>query len=893
MNEEIREVRTTCSYCGVGCGMRVQVRNGRIAAVVGDEAHPVNRGMLCTKGRELHRTVHRRDRLVRPHLRSSRSHPFAPVDWDDALGFAAERMAEILRRRGPEAVAFYLSGQLLTEDYYAFNKLGKGFIGTPHLDTNSRLCMSSAVAAYKRAFGADGPPICYDDIERASCFFIVGANPAWAHPILFRRMEAAKEANPALRVIVVDPRRTDTCSIADLHLALRPGTDLALLLAMFHVLLWEGLIDEAFIAKHTKGFEQAADAARAWTPRKAASVCGLDAAEIVRTALWFAENDTLSFWCQGINQSTHGTDAGNALINLHLATGKIGKPGNGPFSLTGQSNAMGGREVGGLANMLAAHRDYDARDEVARFWQAPRVPQGPGKTAVEIFDALEKGEIEAIWIVCTNPLVSLPNRAQIERALRKAQLVIVSDAYFPTDTAMLAHLVLPAAGWGEKEGTITNSERRILRVRKAVPAPGLARPDWMIASMFARRLATALGEDWGDAFSWRTAAEVFDEHRRLARGRLLDIGGLSHALLDAQGPQRWPYPEGARRDTPRLYCDFRFATPDRKARFVPVSFREPVEKPDREYPFSLLTGRVRDQWHTMTKTGRVSRLMQHAPAPFLSLHPEDAKELGVAEEDLVRVVSRRGRAIAKVHIDAGMRRRCAFLPMHWPELFARAVQANALTINALDPVSKQPELKHAAVRIERFEPAWRGVLLLAGDRIELARRMMQGFTYAVVYCDGEEHPVTTVELACVKPLSERQMRRLDLMLEQGKAMDVLVYRDRQRAIQRKAWLEEDRLVAVRWIGPDLSEAEWLRKLMLEGREVGELRPFLLAPNAPIAKEDPKGRIVCACRSVGEKEIRAAIAAGATTLDAIRAKTLAATGCGSCVPEIKRLLAEGK
>ena len=890
----IQTRRSVCSYCGTGCGIRLEVRGAEIIALAGDEDHPTNRGMLCSKGRELHHTVTAGDRLKKPQLRTSRDMPFAPVDWDTALDFATGRFARIIEEHGPDAVAFYISGQLLTEDYYAFNKLMKGFIGSNNVDTNSRLCMSSAVVAYKRAFGADGPPTCYADIEEAGCFFIIGANPAWAHPIVFRRMEAAKEANPDLRVIVVDPRRTDTASIADLYLPIRPGTDIALMQAMLNVMLWESMVDAAFIEQRTEGFEAVAEAARAMTPGKAAEICGVDAADIVRAAHWFAANDTLSFWCQGLNQSATGSDNGNALINLHLASGKLGRPGNGPFSLTGQSNAMGGREVGGLANMLAAHRDYanpEHRREVADFWGVESVPDKPGLTATEMISAIEEGRIKAVWIACTNPLVSLPELSRIEQALEKAELVVVSDAYHPTDTTMQAHVLFPAAGWAEKSGTVTNSERCVSLLQQAVPAPGDARPDWRIAADFAIRLGERLGRDWRDAFGWRSPEEVFNEHRELTRGRDLDITGLSYRLLAEHGPQQWPFPEGARPgETRRLYADGRFETPECKARFVPVTFRPVAEPTDEDYPLSLTTGRIRDQWHTMTKTGSVPRLMQHMARPALQMHPADAEALGLAEDDLARIRSRRGEAIAPVRVDADIRQGVVFLPMHWGRLNARAGRANLLTGTFVDPLSKQPEFKHAAVRVERFEPAWRGTMLLAGERLELGRAMIEGYTYGVVHCAGDDHPVTTVELACVKPLTREKYRRLDQLLEQGRDMETLTYVDRKHAIHRKAWLEDGRLVAVRWVGGDVSEALWLRKLMLEGRDVGELRPFLLAPGGPVNKEDTKGRIVCSCNNVGEKELLAAMQGGADSLDALKSATLAGTGCGSCVPEIKRLLA---
>jgi len=888
-----RVVNSACSYCGTGCGIRLETDGERIVSLSGNEQHPANQGKLCSKGRELHHTVRTEDRLLRPKLRTSLSQPFAPVDWDTALDYGAQKFADIIREHGPDAVAFYVSGQLLTEDYYVFNKLMKGFIGSNNIDTNSRLCMSSAVVGYKRAFGADGPPTCYADIELAGCYFIIGANPAYAHPIVFRRMEAAKEANPDLKIIVADPRRTDTCSIADLYLPLKPGTDVPLLQSMLNVLIWEGLTDQAYIDQHTQGFDAVCERVQAMTPRKAAKICGLDTADIVKAALWFAENKTLSFWTMGMNQSTSGSDKNNALLNLHLATGQMGKPGCGPFSLTGQPNAMGGREVGGLANMLAAHRDYtnpQHRKEVADYWGVDSVPEKPGLTATELFDALAAGSVKAVWIACTNPVVSMPDAKRAEAALKKAELVMVSDAYHPTDTTQFAHVLFPASGWAEKEGTVTNSERCITHLQQALPTAGLSRPDWKIAADFALRLGGNLAKDWSHAFAWDSTEAVFNEHRGLTAGKDIDITGLSYEMLDEQGPQQWPFPVGAAAGEPsRLYEKGEFETDDGKGHFIDVTYRPVVEPTDADYPISLTTGRIRDQWHTMTKTGHVPRLMQHLSAPALQMHPDDASVRNIEAGDLVRIVSRRGKAIVAVQISRDVRSSLVFLPMHWGEMSARGSRANNLTQSVVDPISKEPEFKHSAVQVERFEPAWRGKMLMADQHIQLGQKMIKGYTYGVVSCMGSDHPVTVVELACTKALRQEQYKRLDQLLEQGRSIETLTYSDRKHGINRKAWLEDGHLMAVRWVGGDIHEAQWLRKLMLEGRDVGELRPYLLAPGGPVNKEDTKGAIICACNNVGELELTAAIKDGADSVDAIKSCTMAGTGCGSCVPEIKRLL----
>jgi assimilatory nitrate reductase catalytic subunit len=558
------DTRSTCPYCGVGCGVIIESQGAQITGVRGDPDHPANFGRLCTKGSTLHLTaaasITRQVRALQPMQRSVRGGPLQPVDWNRALDTVADRFAAVIDRHGPDAVGLYLSGQLLTEDYYVFNKLAKGLIGSNNVDTNSRLCMSSAVAGYKQSLGSDAPPACYDDIALARTVFITGSNMAWAHPVLFRRLEDARRAHPAHKLIVVDPRRTETAEVADLHLQLQPGTDVVLHHALLHVMLWEGLVDTAFVAAHTTGFEALRDRVREFSPAQAAKTCGLKESDIVQAARWFSNVDpvdatrrgpTLSLYCQGLNQSSSGTDKNSTLINLHLASGQIGRPGAGPFSLTGQPNAMGGREVGGLANLLSAHRDLDNpahRAEVAALWGVTDVPATPGKTAVEMFQAAADGQIKALWIVCTNPAQSLPDQALVQRALQRAEFVVVQDAYANTATVAHADLLLPASSWGEKDGSVTNSERRISRVRRAVPPPGEARDDWQIAVDVAQRLERRLpsrrvpAQAGATLFPYASAESIWAEHRDTTRGRDLDITGLSWPALDT--PQQWPFARG-------------------------------------------------------------------------------------------------------------------------------------------------------------------------------------------------------------------------------------------------------------------------------------------------------------------------------------------------------------
>ncbi|HNB47485.1 MAG TPA: molybdopterin-dependent oxidoreductase, partial [Burkholderiaceae bacterium] len=558
--------KSTCCYCGVGCGVVIEHEAGRITGVRGDPDHPANFGRLCTKGSTLHLTatpaINRQARLLQPLRRWRRGEAPRPLDWDAALDFAAERLAAIHATHGADAIGVYVSGQLLTEDYYVFNKFVKGLLGTNHIDTNSRLCMSSAVAGYKATLGADAPPCSYEDLALASTVFITGSNMAWAHPVLFRRLEDARRANPAQKWIVADPRRTETAESADLHLALRPGSDVALYHGLLHLLLWEGLSNPAYIAAHTSGFEALRERVREFTPKETERLTGVPQADLVTAARWFGTSPaTLSLYCQGLNQSSSGTAKNAALINLHLATGQIGRPGAGPFSLTGQPNAMGGREVGGLANLLSAHRDLANpahRAEVAALWGVPDVPAKPGRTAVELFQAAADGEVKALWIACTNPAQSLPDQATVRRALQRAELVIVQEAFAHTATTAYADLLLPAATWGEKEGTVTNSERRISRVRAALAPAGEARPDWDIAADLARRLAARIAPARIALFNYDDPEAIWNEHRESTRGRDLDITGLSWAQLEA-APQQWPCPQGQAQGSARLYTDGRFA----------------------------------------------------------------------------------------------------------------------------------------------------------------------------------------------------------------------------------------------------------------------------------------------------------------------------------------------
>jgi assimilatory nitrate reductase catalytic subunit len=858
--------------------------------VAGDPIHPANFGRLCSKGGALGETLGLDGRLLDPVIGGR------TASWDEALDRVANGFAEAIERHGPDSVAFYVSGQLLTEDYYVANKLMKGFIGSGNIDTNSRLCMASSVAGHRRAFGGDVVPGCYEDWEQADLAIYVGSNAAWCHPILHRRLLAAREKR-GTRIVVIDPRRTATCDEADLHLAIAPGTDVLLFNGLFAHLVREGLLDRGWIAAHASGFEEAAVAAAEDAPDIAAVAagCRLPEEAVRRFYVWFAHTPaTLTIYSQGVNQSTQGTDKVNAIINCHLATGRIGRPGAGPFSVTGQPNAMGGREVGGLANQLAAHMGFEdaaSRDRVRRFWQAPRLAERPGLKAVELFDAVAAGRIKALWIMATNPAVSVPDAERLRRGLSRCDLVVVSDVTAETDTARLADVLLPAAGWGEKDGTVTNSERRISRQRRFHPLPGQARPDWWIVTQVARRMGFV------DAFPYEEPAAIFREHAALSafenRGeRAFDIGALAaldREAYDALEPVQWPVPAipstgGRRLGTARLFAEGGFPTPDGRARFVAVRHRPPAHRPDRDRPMLLNTGRLRDQWHTMTRTGAVPRLAANSPEPAVELHPDDARRHGLAEGDLARLKSGWGRALARVRITPDQAPGQAFLAMHWNDRFTADCVAGRIASPAVDPVSGQPELKHTPVAIERVALGWEGFLV--------SRRRMRptGLVYwtrrAAAGCQiytlgGPEPPADGIILgrSLLAPVQDRQ---------------VIEFADARRGLFRLATLEEGRLAECLFVAPPgrLPDPEWLlARFAAETPALDEAdRRALLSGRAP-AGAPAEGRIVCACLGVGLERILRTLREGqGIGVRELGALLGAGTNCGSCVPELKEIVA---
>jgi assimilatory nitrate reductase catalytic subunit len=876
--------RTSCPYCGVGCGVLATPDGSGGAAIAGDPEHPANFGRLCSKGSALGETLSLEDRLLYPMIRCSKG-TLERVAWTDALDHVAHRLKHIVARDGPGAVAFYLSGQLLTEDYYVANKLMKGFIGSANVDTNSRLCMASSVAGHRRAFGADTVPGCYEDLDEADLMVLVGSNAVWCHPVLFQRMLANKQKRGA-RIVVIDPRRTDTAGDADLFLGLKPGTDTALFSGLLVELADVGALDRDYIDRHTSGFEEALARAR--------SIAGSIAATALATGL--AEQDVAEFfqmfrntprvvtlYSQGVNQSAQGTDKVNAIINCHLATARIGKPGASPFSLTGQPNAMGGREVGGLANQLAAHMAFTPPDidRVRRFWKAPRIATHEGLKAVQMFEAIGRGEIKALWVIGTNPAVSLPDADAARAALKKLELFVVSENVRSNDTVKSGvHVLLPAQAWGEKSGTVTNSERRISRQRAFLRPPGEAKPDWWIVSEIAKRLG------FGAAFDFSSVADVFREHASLSAfenlgSRDFDIGALqslSDQAFDELKPVLWPLRMGDIQPQQRFFDDGGFFTSDHKARFVAPEIPALRTETNAGRPLRLNNGRIRDQWHTMTRSGISPRLGQHLPEPFVEVHPDDAAKFGVVDGGFARIVTDYGQCILKVAVSERQQRGMLFAPIHWSEATASSARVGALVAPFTDPFSGQPENKATPASITPYEYVFRGFAL---SRVQLKlpghawwTRVAVTGGYGYLFADNAD------------------LAGWQSWLRSVTSGDLAEYKDFGGGVFRAAAFGGDRIATCLFVGPASDAGDWnvvknlfaldvlsedQRRMLLSGKSVGGLAS--------------SGPVICACFGVGRTTIAAAIAAGAGTAAAIGVQLKAGTNCGSCIPELKRLIAQ--
>jgi assimilatory nitrate reductase catalytic subunit len=873
-------IRTTCPYCGVGCGVLATPKPDGSVSVAGDPGHPANFGRLCSKGSALGETLSLEGRLLTPMIGG------IPASWDEALDLIASRFASTIQEHGPDSAAFYVSGQLLTEDYYVANKLMKGFIGSANIDTNSRLCMSSSVAGHKRAFGADIVPGTYEDLELADLAILVGSNLAWCHPVLYQRLLAAKEKR-GTKIVVIDPRATSTAEGAHLHLALAPGSDVPLFNGLLAHLEANGAVDAGYVESHTSGFAEALSCAKSATIDGVAKQTGLTVKEIRDFYDLFLRHErAVTLYSQGVNQSSAGTDKVSAIINCHLATGRIGRPGMGPFSITGQPNAMGGREVGGLANMLAAHMEIDNpahRDLVGRCWDAPRLAEKPGLKAVDMFRAVGDGRVKALWIMATNPVASLPEADEVRAALERCPFVVLSDVTAGTDTAVCADVLLPSAGWGEKDGTVTNSERRISRQRAFLPAPGEARPDWWQMAEVAKRMGYARG------FSYSNASEIFAEHATLSGfenegSRDFDISAYAQIGprdYDALPPFQWPQPAGQTVRETRHFAEGGFFTASGKGRFVPTPWRTPKSEVSRDFPLSLNTGRIRDQWHTMTRTAKTARLMSHVTEPFVEIHPSDAARYGIEKGSLASVRSRRAEVVVRVQLSTGQKPGSLFVPIHWTDQYSSKSRVDALVEGHTDPESGQPELKFTPVSIIPYPAMWYGY---AVSERQPVKNSLDYWALARAKAGFQ------LEMAGLSPVEDwTALAFATLSLAEG--TDLLAYHDAGSGQHRFAAFEGDRMIGALFIarGPVSVSRSWACEQL--GKAVPEPRDRLrLLAGRPAAAGTDKGAIACSCFEVGEKQIvDAAVKGGCRDVEHIGRNLRAGTNCGSCRPEILKIL----
>lgn len=812
-------IKTTCAYCGVGCGVEVKPNSEGLLDVRGDQDHPSNYGRLCSKGMALGETVTHQGRMLHPSINGIES------DWDSTLDYVAKTFTDTIEKYGPDSIAFYVSGQLLTEDYYVANKLMKGFIGSGNIDTNSRLCMSSTVAGHKRAFGADTVPICYQDLENADLVVITGSNLAWCHPVLFQRLRAAKEKRPELFVVVIDPRETVTCEIADLHLAIQPGSDVALFNGLLSYLSTFGHLDHDFINKHTQGFDDALYSSQTdyQNDEQLADSLGINHVDIERFYHVFSSTEkVVTIYSQGVNQSSQGTDKVNSIINCHLATGRIGREGMGPFSVTGQPNAMGGREVGGLANTLAAHMDFGNSTHhqmISNYWQTRTLAKQPGLKAVELFDAIDEGTVKAVWIMATNPVVSMPDSNKIKQALTKCPLVVVSDCIADTDTTRLANVLLPAQGWSEKSGTVTNSERRISRQRRVLPTPGDGKPDWWIISQLAQKMG------FGEAFDYVHEGEIFDEYVKMtALGNrdgyqrdlnLIGLADLSDDGYDRLIPQQWPVEALQKQVThQRMFSDARFYTLNGKANFIAVSHQRPKSRSSEEFPLILNSGRVRDHWHTMTRTGLTARLGAHTPEPYVEVNPQLAAEHGLSSGDIAIISSCLGEVKVRVTLTESVKGNQLFVPIHWSDNTASTGKVSALISPNQDVKSGQPEFKYTPVNLKKWNFKSEAQLLsreplnIKNFDYWAKQKVEQGYLYRIASRYSPFELMMTLSTLC--------------QLESGKELTFKADQPTAESTYRYANVSSNRMRTAYVVSNRLQQhdLEWLQTLLLETVDEG-------------------------------------------------------------------------
>ena len=878
------EVKTTCPYCGVGCGVLASLDDEGQVTITGDSHHPSNFGRLCSKGAALGDTLSMEGRLLSPEVDGN------PQSWDTALNTVAYRFQNIIKEHGPDSVAFYVSGQLLTEDYYVANKLMKGFIGSANIDTNSRLCMSSAVAGQKRAFGSDTVPCSYEDLERAKLVILTGSNAAWCHPVLFQRIKKAKQDNPDMMVVVIDPRRTASCDIADIHLPIKSGTDHVLFNGLLVHLKNENEKNELFVDNFTEGLDAALSMAESYaaSSKAVAEHCGLALEDVEKFYRLFARTErVVTVYSQGINQWSYGTDRVNSIINCHLYTGRIGRPGMGPFSFTGQPNAMGGREVGGLANQLAAHmaiENADHRNLVKTFWDSPCIAEQEGLKAIDLFDAMESGKVKAVWIMATNPAVSMPDSNKVKRALEKCEFVVVSDCIRNTDTTRFANVLLPAQTWGERDGTVTNSERRITRQRAFLPSPGEARADWWIISEIAKRLGFA------EQFAFTEPADIFKEHAQLSgyenNGRRdFDISGLqdlSYTEYDDLKPIQWPVTSDNSEGTTRMFAEGHFFTKSKKAQFIAIENSVPATEVSVDYPLRLNTGRIRDQWHTMTRTGKSARLSGHIYEPFVEIHPHDADVFSLQDSELAQISSASANIVCRVKISDAQQIGSVFVPIHWNDQFSSRAIVDSLVSAHVDPYSGQPEYKATPVNVKPFQTQWYGFLL--------SRRKLD-LENASYWSCSRGQGLWRYEIAGDQVPQDWSESARSLLCQHAEKVEWAEYYDSAVNRYRAARIENGRLESCIFIGPDylLPERDWLLNLFKDEKLDDKDRVNLLSGKPPSDQKDA-GRTVCACFNVGINTLIETIQSqNLTSPEQVGEILRAGTNCGSCVPEIRELI----
>ena len=875
------EKRSLCTYCGTGCGIIIDVIDGYVEGVKGDTKNPSGAGMLCTKGEHLHHTVYAPGRLTKGRCRKGLDEPFRGCTMDEAIGEAAEGLKRIIEEHGPEAVAFFLPGDLTTEEYYTYNKLAKGYIGTPNVDTTASLVHSSGLRALTAAFGSEAVPCSYEDIYDAECIFIFGSPPRSVHPVTYRRVELAKEANPDLKVVVVDPRTTEICKIADLHLKVMPGTDLLLLKSMLNLLVWDDHLESDFIENHTKGSEETFESVREVTPGSVAHETGLDPADISRAAYWFGSLKTLSLWTMGYSASRESSEKATALINLHLATGNICKAGTGFFNLAAQSGAMGGRETGCTPKGLPSLRNLtnpEDRDDCEEVWPGSSIPTGGGLQGRHIIDSLESGEIKALYLSGANPLKIFPQQERTAEALRALDLLIVADTTIEEDMEDLAHIILPAAGWAEREGTYVSAERGVTHAEEAVPPRGEAMAEWRIAG----KLAVAINPEWEGAFSHTSPEEIFEEYKPFTRGRCNDITALTYDILKRRGTKRWPFAAGKAegetvKDTPRLYRDKRFITEDGRAKLIPVTYTSVAETTSPSFPLTLIRTRRSDEWQTLARSCGVRHLMDLRDIAHLWMNPVDARARSLEDEGIVKIESIRGEKLIPLHVTEDIRPGVVYLP----------VERKGTGL----PYRQIGDLKNPAVKVDPYKIAWRGEVILEGNHLTLARDFIKKYEYGVAETLGVEKIITVVDFVSEERLGWNEVASLDEALGIEETPESIVYRDEGGDSYKMVVIEGDAIKGLRFISPNPIDTTALQEKMIGLNTIlPDERTTLLSPlGDEEVLEDTKGRIICNCNNVGELEILAAIEGRAKSIADIQAKTRAGTDCGGCIPEIKLIL----